>query len=148
MPARFARRPRDASPMSEPKPTVGFIGLGRMSRPMAHNLLRAGFPVVVYNRTVAKAAPVVSLGAVLAPSAGALAAAADVVCACLDRVETSEAVFLGPDGVRERARPGTLAIDHGTIGPDTARGIARGLAASGCEFLDAPVSGGPEGAER
>jgi 3-hydroxyisobutyrate dehydrogenase len=134
--------------MPEPKPTIGFIGLGRMGLPMAKKLLESGYPVTVYNRTAAKAAPLVALGATLAPSVGAVAATADLIGACLDRVETSIAVFLGPDGVADRARAGTLAVDHGTIGPDTARTIAQGLAGRGIDFLDAPVSGGPEGAER
>jgi 3-hydroxyisobutyrate dehydrogenase len=115
---------------------------------MCRRLLAAGVPLVVYNRTPAKAAPLVSLGARVAADPGELAAAADVVVTCLDRVETSVEVFLGPNGVAERARPGSVGVDHGTIGPDTARQIAAGLATRGIGFIDAPVSGGPEGAEQ
>lgn len=129
-------------------PTVGFIGLGRMGFPMAANLRKAGFPLIVYNRTAAKAEPLRDAGATVARSVASLLARADVVCACLDRVETSEEVFLGPDGMAAVGRPGSIAIDFGTIGPDTARKIAAGLAARDIGFLDAPVSGGPEGAER
>ena len=117
-----------------------------MGLPMCHNLLKAGFPLVVYNRTAAKADELVSAGATRAPGVAALAERCHFVFACLDRVEASEEVFLGPDGVVAHATPGTLVADHGTIGPDTARRIAAGLAAKGIGFLDAPVSGGPEGA--
>ena len=133
--------------MREP-PVVGFVGLGRMGLPMARNLLAKGFPVVGFNRTAARAEPLRAAGATIAPSVGDLVAQADIVCACLDRVETSVEVFLGADGVLGRGKPGMLAIDFSTIGPDTAREIASGLATRGIEFLDAPVSGGPEGATK
>ncbi|MFN0180908.1 MAG: NAD(P)-dependent oxidoreductase [Gemmatimonadales bacterium] len=133
--------------MPEPL-VVGFVGLGRMGLPMCRRLLAAGVPLVVYNRTPAKAAPLASLGASVVADPGELAAAADLVVTCLDRVEASVEVFLGPNGVAARARPGTIGVDHGTIGPDTARQIAAGLAERGIGFLDAPVSGGPEGAEQ
>ena len=133
--------------MREP-PVVGFVGLGRMGLPMAGNLLAKGFPVVGFNRTAARAEPLRAAGATIAPSVGDLVAQADIVCACLDRVETSVEVFLGADGVLGRGKPGMLAIDFSTIGPDTAREIASGLATRGIEFLDAPVSGGPEGATK
>lgn len=134
--------------MADPRLVVGFIGLGRMGLPMARRLLEAGFPIVVHNRTAAKAEPLRAAGAAVLGTPGDVAARADVVCTCLDRVETSTEVFLGPGGVVERARPGTLAIDHGTIGPDLARSIAAGLGQRRIDFLDAPVSGGPEGAEQ
>ena len=133
--------------MREP-PVVGFVGLGRMGLPMAGNLLAKGFPVVGFNRTAARAEPLRVAGATIASSVGDLVAQADIVCACLDRVETSVEVFLGADGVLGRGKPGMLAIDFSTIGPDTAREIASGLATRGIEFLDAPVSGGPEGATK
>ena len=134
--------------MAEPLPVVGFIGLGRMGGPMCHNLLRAGFPVLVYNRTPAKAEGLRAAGARVLGSAGDVAEAADVICACLDRVEASREVFLGRDGVVDRSRAGSVAIDHGTIGPDLAREIGADLGAKGIGFLDAPVSGGPEGADQ
>ena len=119
-----------------------------MGLPMCHNLLKAGFPLVVYNRTAAKADELVAAGAARAPSVAALAERCHFVFACLDRVEASEEVFLGAGGVAAHARPGTIVADHGTIGPDTARHLAAGLALKGIGFLDAPVSGGPEGADR
>ena len=134
--------------MPERRPVVGFVGIGHMGLPMGRNLLAAGVPLIVFNRTRAKAEPLGAAGATVAGSLAELVAGADIVCTCLDRVETSVEVFLGPDGVAARGRPGMVAIDHGTIGPDTARKIAAGLAASGIGFLDAPVSGGPEGAAK
>jgi len=133
--------------MPEALPVAGFIGLGRMGLPMSRNLLKAGFPLLVYNRTAAKAESLLALGARVLGSAGEVAAGADVIFVCLDRVETSRDVFLGPGGVRDRGRPGSVAVDHGTIGPDLAREIAAALAGRSIGFLDAPVSGGPEGAE-
>ena len=134
--------------MADQRPVVGFIGLGRMGLPMACNLLKSGFPLLVYNRTAAKAESLRAAGAEVLTGAGDVAARADIVCACLDRVEASRDLFLGPGGVAERARPGTIALDHGTIGPTLAREIAAGLGVRGIDFLDAPVSGGPEGAEQ
>ena len=134
--------------MLEGRPVVGFIGLGRMGLPMCRNLLKAGFPLLVYNRTAAKADALMAPGAKVLGSVGDVAAESDVICACLDRVETSREVFLGLDGVATRARPGSVALDHGTVGPDLAREIGAGLGAKGIGFLDAPVSGGPEGAEQ
>lgn len=129
-------------------PVVGFIGTGAMGRPMAHNLLRAGFPVVVFTRTAARAAPLVEAGAQLAESVAALAARCDVVVTCLDTVAASEAVFLGNDGVAAHARPGALWIDHATITPALAVQLGAEAEARGMAFLDAPVSGGPEGAAK
>ena len=134
--------------MPDPGPVVGFIGLGRMGLPMSRNLLKAGFSLLVYNRTPAKAESLRAAGAEVLGSPGDVAARADVICACLDRVEASREVFLGTGGVADRARPGTVAVDHGTIGPDLAREIGAALGRRTIGFLDAPVSGGPEGAEQ
>jgi 3-hydroxyisobutyrate dehydrogenase-like beta-hydroxyacid dehydrogenase len=130
------------------RPTVGFIGTGAMGLPMAHNLLRAGFPLVVHTRTAARAAPLVAAGATVAPSVAALAAQCDVIASCLNTVEASEAVFLGPEGVAAHARPGTLWVDHATITPALALRLGAEAEARGAAFLDAPVSGGPEGAAK
>lgn len=122
---------------------IGFVGLGLMGGHMAANLLTAGYELRVYNRTEAKAERLVAAGATFAPPVQ-LAAASDVVFTCLST----------PDVVRDMyatmiaaARPGTLFIDHSTIDPQTARDIGRQAQAARCEFLDAPVSGGPWGAE-
>lgn len=123
--------------------TVGFVGLGLMGGHMAANLRKAGFKLNVYNRTEAKAEKLVADGATFLPPLQ-LAASSDVVFTCLST----------PDVVRDMyatmlagARPGTLFIDHSTIDPQTARQIGRQAETAGCEFLDAPVSGGPWGAE-
>ncbi len=134
--------------MAETPPVVGFIGLGRMGLPMARNILTAGFPLIVYNRTHAKAEPLREAGATVARSVASLVARADVICTCLDQVETSREIFIGTDGVGAVGRPGTVAIDFSTIGPAMAREIATALALRDIGFLDAPVSGGPEGAEQ
>jgi 3-hydroxyisobutyrate dehydrogenase-like beta-hydroxyacid dehydrogenase len=125
---------------------IGFIGLGHMGLPMCANLLRAGADLTVFNRTPGRAAPLVAQGARQAASAAALAASCDVVLTCLATVDATEAVVLGPDGVLEGARPGTIVVDHGTIGPGTAARLAAAAGERGVGFLDAPVSGGPEGA--
>jgi 3-hydroxyisobutyrate dehydrogenase len=128
------------------RPTVGFIGTGAMGFPMARRLQHAGFPLVVYTRTAARAAPLVEEGALLAPSVAVLAAQSDMVVSCLNTVAASEAVFLGADGVAHHARAGTLWVDHATITPTLARQLAGAAEEAGMAFLDAPVSGGPEGA--
>ena len=129
-------------------PRVGFVGLGKMGLPMCHNLIEAGYPLVVYNRTPVKAEPLVALGATVAASPAALAPSCDVIVACLDTVAASESVFLGPGGAVAHARRGALLIDHSTITPALAVRIAVAARAQGMEFLDAPLSGGPEGAEK
>lgn len=126
---------------------VGFAGLGLMGRPMSLALARAGFPLRVYNRTPARLAPLVAAGATAVSSLSDLAAQSDVVLACLGSVAASEAVFLGPAGLVAHCRPGQILVDHSTVGPETARHVAAAAAAKGAFFLDAPVSGGPAGAE-
>lgn len=127
-------------------PRVGFIGIGRMGLPMCRRLLAAGAELTVFNRTAERAAPLVEAGARQAATPSELADQVDVVLTCLASVEATEDALLGETGVRSRLRPGMLVVDHGTIGPHAARRFAAQLAESGAEFLDAPVSGGPEGA--
>ncbi len=125
---------------------VGFIGLGVMGRAMACNLLRAGFDVSVWARRVESMQPLVELGARAAESPADCARDADaVMCVVTGGADVRE-VALGPQGVIEGARPGCVFIDHSTIPPSVARDIARALAASGIDMLDAPVSGGERGA--
>jgi 3-hydroxyisobutyrate dehydrogenase-like beta-hydroxyacid dehydrogenase len=125
---------------------VGFIGLGLMGKPMSLNVLKAGFPVVVYNRTSARVHDVVSAGAETGASVSDVAGRADVVLTCLGAIGASEEVFLGPGGLLAHSRPGQIFIDHSTVAPGTARTIARAAADRQVAFLDAPISGGPEGA--
>ena len=127
---------------------IGFIGLGIMGRGMAANILRAGFPLTVWNRTPGRADELVAAGARLATSPADLAAHSDIVISCVSDTPDVEAVLFGPHGVVEGARAGTLVIDMSTISPQGAQQFAARLAERGIGFLDAPVSGGSEGAAR
>jgi len=125
---------------------VGIIGLGIMGAPMARNLLRAGHPLTVHTRTRARAAGLLADGAAWADSPAALAAAVDAVVTMLPDTPAVEAVMAGPDGVLAGARAELLAIDMSTIDPAAARALAERAAAAGVALLDAPVSGGEQGA--
>jgi 3-hydroxyisobutyrate dehydrogenase len=125
---------------------VGFIGLGIMGRGMAANLLRAGFPLTVWNRTRERAEPLATAGAAVAASPAELAAASDIVITCVSDTPDVEKVILGPQGVIHGIRPGSLVIDMSTISPEATRTIAAALAERGVDMLDAPISGGSEGA--
>ncbi|MGH3354955.1 MAG: 2-hydroxy-3-oxopropionate reductase [Nocardioidaceae bacterium] len=129
--------------------TVGFIGLGIMGMPMAKNLLDAGFDVIGYNRSRPKVDALVEAGGRGAGSAQEAAEGADVIVTMLPDSPDVEAVLLGAegeDGVFGSARPGTLVIDMSTIRPDVAKRVAEAGAAEGLHVLDAPVSGGEQGA--
>jgi 2-hydroxy-3-oxopropionate reductase len=129
--------------------TVGFIGLGIMGLPMAKNLVSAGFDVVGYNRSRGKVDAFVEAGGKGAGSAAEAAADADVVITMLPDSPDVEAVLLGGDGgdgVFDHARSGALVVDMSTIRPDVARRVAEAGAAKGLRVLDAPVSGGEQGA--
>jgi 3-hydroxyisobutyrate dehydrogenase len=126
---------------------VGFIGLGRMGFPMARNLIRAGHTVVAHNRSRAAVERLQALGARSAATAAEVAGAVDIVVSCLLTPEQVEAVYLGPEGAINGARAGQVFIDTSTIYPATSRKIGAALAAQGVSFLDAPISGGPQGAE-
>ncbi len=125
---------------------LGFVGLGTMGAAMAANLARAGFPLTVWNRTPGRAGPLLALGAVEAPSPRELARASDVVVTCVtDSPQVAEVLF-GPDGLAEGLASGSMLIDCSTISPASAREMAARLADGGVAMLDAPVSGGSEGA--
>lgn len=126
--------------------TVAVIGLGVMGRPMALNLLRAGFDVVGHNRSSAKTDLLVAAGGRAAPSPGAAAAQAEVVLTVLPDTPDVEQVYRDAEGVFACAPPGTLLIDCSTIAPDAARTLAADAAGHGHRMLDAPVSGGEQGA--
>lgn len=125
---------------------IGFIGLGVMGSPMAANLVTAGFDVVGHNRSPAKAQRLVDAGGRRADSVAAAVADADVVVTMLPDSPDVEAVVLGDDGVFAHARRGTLLIDMSTIRPDVARTVAVAGADRAIRVLDAPVSGGEQGA--
>jgi 3-hydroxyisobutyrate dehydrogenase len=126
---------------------VGFIGLGLMGRPMSLNLLKAGFPLIVWNRTPSKADSVVKAGAALGRSPADVASRSDVVITMVSDSPDVEQVVLGPGGVIEGARRGSVLVDMSTISPAVTRSTARLLAAKGVAMLDAPVSGGTGGAQ-
>ena len=127
-------------------PAVGFIGIGAMGRPMAHNLLKAGYAVTVYARRADAAADLVKAGAQLAASPAAVAKAAAVIVTMVTTAADCEEVTLGAPGIIEGAAAGAVVIDMATISPLAARRIAAALEARGIEHIDAPVSGGPMGA--
>jgi 2-hydroxy-3-oxopropionate reductase len=129
------------------QPRIGYIGLGLMGKPIASNLLKAGFPLTVHNRSRAAVDELVGKGARAADTPRAVAEASDFVFASLPDSPDVEQVVLGPQGVREGIRPGMVFIDNSTIKPETARHIAAELAAVGAAGLDAPVSGGDVGAK-
>jgi 3-hydroxyisobutyrate dehydrogenase len=126
--------------------SIAFIGTGVMGRSMAGHLLRAGHPVHVYNRTRQKADALVEAGAHWHDSAGAAAAAADVVITMLGFPKDVEENYLAPGGIVESARPGALLIDMTTSSPLLAKRIAEAAAKRSLAALDAPVSGGDIGA--
>jgi 3-hydroxyisobutyrate dehydrogenase len=127
---------------------VGFIGLGIMGQGMARNLLKAGFPLRVWNRTASKAQPLIDEGAAAGASPADVAAHSDIVVTCVSDTPDVEAVLLGENGVIHGAKPGTLVVDCSTISPQVTREIAAKLAEQGIHMLDAPVSGGSEGAAK
>ncbi len=121
---------------------VGFIGLGIMGARMAANVARAGFPIIVWNRTEAKArAWVAEHGGVLAGSPAELAANSDIVVTMVVDAPDVEQVLLGPAGVVHGARAGTLCVDMSTIAPAATRRLGATLAEHGVRLIDAPVSG-------
>jgi len=113
---------------------VGYIGLGLMGKAMAGNILRAGFPLTVHNRSRAAVEELVGEGAAAAASAGELASASDVVLMSLPDTPDVESVVLGEDGVIQGGRPGLIIVDHSTIRPDAARRLAERVAEAGMEM--------------
>jgi 3-hydroxyisobutyrate dehydrogenase-like beta-hydroxyacid dehydrogenase len=126
--------------------SIGFIGIGIMGSGMARNLVSAGHAPAVWNRTRTKAEAIE--GARVMDSPADLAARSDIVMICVSDTADVEAVMNGPDGVFEGLRPGSLVVDHSTISPSATRVLASAVVAAGSRWLDAPVSGGSEGAAR
>jgi 2-hydroxy-3-oxopropionate reductase len=127
---------------------IGFIGLGLMGNPMARNLLNAGYPLTVYNRSRPTVEALVVDGAIAADSPQQVAEHSDIVITCLPDSPDVEAVVLGDHGILAGSKPGLLYIDMSTIAPATSRQIHTALAARGINALDAPVSGGDIGAQQ
>ena len=126
---------------------VGFVGLGTMGLFMAQNLARAGFPLTVWNRTASRADDVVALGATLVTTPAEVGRASDIVVACLTDSPQVEEVLFGENGLAEGLAKGSLFIDCSTLSPLKAQEFAERLATAGVDMLDAPVSGGSEGAK-
>jgi 3-hydroxyisobutyrate dehydrogenase len=127
---------------------IGVVGLGTMGAPMARHLLAAGHEVAVFNRTASKAAPLVAAGATAGSSPAAVAEGADAVLTCVSDDPDLEAVVFGVDGVSSSLPAGAVLVDSSTASPTLARSLATRLADDGRLFVDAPVSGGSEGAEK
>jgi 3-hydroxyisobutyrate dehydrogenase len=127
---------------------VGFCGLGTMGAVMAANVARAGFPLTVWNRTPGRADEPLDAGAVEAADPAAVAAASDVVVICVSDTPDVESVLFAEGGLADGLAEGALVIDCSTIAPGPTREFASRLAERGVGFVDAPVSGGSEGAQQ
>jgi len=158
---------------SSPRPHLAWIGLGALGKPMAHNLLAAGHGLTVFNRTANRCEPLQAAGARVAGSPADAAREAEVLLLCVSDDRAAEAVLLGPEGGANSTpdndtttppefctdrtefgtaaihglQPGSLVIDCSTISPSTSRHLAAVLAKRGIRYLDAPVTGGTEGAK-
>ena len=128
------------------RPRIGFAGLGIMGRPMARNLLRAAYPLTVWNRSPGPAQELAAAGAAVAGSPAQLAASADVVITMLRDTAAVEQVVLGDEGLLAGFQSGEIYVDMSSISPLATRRLAERLAARGVVMLDAPVSGGEVGA--
>jgi 3-hydroxyisobutyrate dehydrogenase len=125
---------------------VGFIGLGAMGAPMCRNLLKAGFPLTVWNRSRPAIDALAAEGAQAGPSAADVARGAEVIVLCVPNSPQVVEVVTGPDGVLAGAAAGAIVVDMSTIDPNVSQQVAAACAAKGVRFLDAPVSGGTVGA--
>ena len=125
---------------------VGFIGLGIMGRPMARNLLKAGYPLLVHSRSQGPVQELVGAGAKAANSPKDVASQVEVLITMLPNSPDVELVALGKSGIVEGARPGLLVLDMSTISPLVSQKVGKALQSKGVRMLDAPVSGGEKGA--
>lgn len=128
------------------KETIGFIGLGIMGQGMVRNLLKAGFEVCIWNRTASKMTPLVEAGATAGESPQDVASKSDLIITCVSDTPDVETVILGENGVIHGAQAGNLVIDMSTISPQVTIEMAQALNEKGVHMLDAPISGGSEGA--
>ena len=132
--------------MSE-RATLGFIGLGVMGSRMAATLARGGHPLAVHDIDPAKARALAAAGAAVCASSREVAQRSEIVFSSLPLPATVRAVYLGPDGVLDGVRAGTVLVDTSTVDPETSRAVSAAAAARGVQYLDAPVSGGFREAE-
>lgn len=129
------------------KPTIGYIGLGLMGKPIASNILKAGYPLIIHNRSQHAVDELVSLGAIQAFSPKGVAEKSEIIFTNLPDSPDVESVVLGDQGIIEGVRPGSILVDNSTIKPSSARAIAQKMKELDVECLDAPVSGGDIGAK-
>lgn len=127
---------------------VGFIGLGIMGRGMVNNLLKAGFEICVWNRTASRMEAAVEAGATGGQNPADVASQSDIIVTCVSDTPDVEAVILGENGVIHGVKAGALVIDMSTISPHVTRDIGDKLREKGVHMLDAPISGGSEGASK
>ena len=127
---------------------IAFLGLGTMGSAMAANIAKKGFHLTVWNRTPGRAGELAELGATEADSPASAASGSDVVVTCVSDTPDVEAVLFGEDGASAGLGPGSLLVDCSTISPSATRLFARRLAEQDVAFVDAPVSGGSEGARK
>jgi 3-hydroxyisobutyrate dehydrogenase len=127
---------------------IGYAGMGIMGRGMAANLLRAGHDVTVWNRTPDRTAPLVEAGAAVAATPAELAAQCDIIMMCVSDTPDVEEVTLGADGLINGLAAGKTVVDHSTISASATKRLAAAVQAKGADWVDAPVSGGSEGAEK
>ena len=125
---------------------IGFVGVGAMGRPMSTRLLAAGYALSIYARRPEAAQPLAALGARVCASPREVAEASDIVCVMVTTTADVEAVVTGDAGIAQGAAPGSLVIVMSTISPLATQALAATLAERGIDMLDAPVSGGPDGA--
>jgi 3-hydroxyisobutyrate dehydrogenase-like beta-hydroxyacid dehydrogenase len=127
---------------------VGLIGLGLMGKPMGMNLLKAGFPLTVWNRTASRADELVAAGAKLAPSPRELGANSEIVLSIVSDPAALEEVLWGQKGAMQGFQRGSIYVDSSTVSPTLARKVASACEERGVRFLDAPVTGGDWGAKK
>ena len=130
------------------KPAVGLIGLGLMGRPMGMNILKAEYPLTVWNRTASRADELVAAGAKLARSPHEAAAASDFLISMVSDPPALEEVLWGEGGAMAALKRGAIYMDSSTVSPNLARKVAAACAERGARFLDAPVTGGDWGARK
>jgi 3-hydroxyisobutyrate dehydrogenase len=128
--------------------TIGFVGLGIMGQGMVRNLLSANFTVHIWNRTPSKMDTLIEAGAIAASSPADVAAHAEIIIICVSDTADVEQVVLQDSGIIFGVKPGALIIDMSTISPEVTRRLAAALAERDVHMLDAPISGGSEGAAK
>lgn len=132
--------------MSDTRPQIGFIGTGNIGQPIIHSMLRAGFPVAVWNRTPARYADLVKAGATATATPRELAAKSEILCGMLVEPAHLDALLDGPDGILAGIKPGSVFVDMATSPPRHAQWLEKAFAAKSVPVLDAPVQGGVKAA--